>query len=218
MSLIVYGYLTLKRRVAGAWLMLLGVTLTIVASVIQATKVLRWGGPVPVNSDGVFHLVQIVAILVLSPFCELCLVRVQAFDFARDDKFFILAEHNAAFGGELLRALSDEVDMRAFAQDLARSAHGIAQVLDASHAPGAKRGAIHYQGVELHAPVAIEEAAASGVESLVVFHDDDRLFDGVEGGAAALEHPPSRGDGIIDAPDVGINHVIRHGPRTAMND
>jgi hypothetical protein len=64
-SLAIYGYLTLQRRVPGAWLMLLGVFLTIVAAAIQATKVLRWGGPVPVNSDGIFHLVQIAAIVVL---------------------------------------------------------------------------------------------------------------------------------------------------------
>jgi hypothetical protein len=64
-SLAIYGYLTLQRRVPGASLMLLGVFLTIVAAAIQATKVLRWGGPVPVNSDGIFHLVQIAAIVVL---------------------------------------------------------------------------------------------------------------------------------------------------------
>jgi len=64
-SLFIYGYLTWRKRVPGAWLMLLGVTLTILASAIQATKVLRWGGPIPMNSDGIFHLVQIVAIMVL---------------------------------------------------------------------------------------------------------------------------------------------------------
>lgn len=64
-SLGIYGLLTWQRRVPGAWLMLLGVTLTIVASAIQATKTLGWGGPIPVNSDGIFHLVQIVAIVVL---------------------------------------------------------------------------------------------------------------------------------------------------------
>jgi len=64
-SLGIYGYLTLQRRVPGAWLMLLGVFLTIVAAAIQATKVLRWGGPVPMNSDGIFHIVQIVAIVIL---------------------------------------------------------------------------------------------------------------------------------------------------------
>src|SRR5947209_5059419 len=156
--------------------------------------------------------------MILSPICQLGLVRAQAFHLARNDEIFILAEHNAAFGGKLLRALSDEVDMRAFAQDLARSAHRVAQVLDASHTTGAKRGTIHDQGVELHAAIAVEEAAASGIEGLVVFHDDDSFFDGIEGGAAALEHPPSRGDGIIDTADSGLNHVIWHGPRSSLYD
>jgi len=64
-SLGIYGYLTWQRRVPGAWLMLLGVTLTILASAIQATKILSWGGPIPMNSDGIFHIVQTVAIVVL---------------------------------------------------------------------------------------------------------------------------------------------------------
>jgi Family of unknown function (DUF6962) len=64
-SLGIYGYLTVQKRVPGAWLMLLGIALTIMASLIQATKVLGWGGPVPVNSDGIFHLVQMAAIVVL---------------------------------------------------------------------------------------------------------------------------------------------------------
>ena len=61
----IYGYLTLKKRVPGSWLMTLGISLTILAAVIQATKKLHWGGPVPMNSDGIFHLVQIVAVIVL---------------------------------------------------------------------------------------------------------------------------------------------------------
>ena len=61
----IYGFLTFRRRVPGAWLMTLGISLTIVAALIQATKKLAWGGPVPVNSDGIFHLVQIVAVIVL---------------------------------------------------------------------------------------------------------------------------------------------------------
>ena len=60
-----YAYLTVKKRVPGAGLMTLGISLTIVAAVIQATKQLHWGGPVPVNSDGIFHLVQLVAVVVL---------------------------------------------------------------------------------------------------------------------------------------------------------
>ena len=64
-SLGIYGYLTVRRRAPGAGMMLLGVALTIVAAAIQATKVLRVNGPIPVNSDGIFHLVQMAAIVVL---------------------------------------------------------------------------------------------------------------------------------------------------------
>ena len=64
-SLGIYGYLTIRRRVPGSGLMLLGVLLTILAAAIQATKVLRLDGPIPMNSDGIFHLVQIVAVVVL---------------------------------------------------------------------------------------------------------------------------------------------------------
>ena len=146
------------------------------------------------------------------------LVCAQAFDFARNDQVFILAERDAVFGGELLRAFGDEINVRAFAQNLAGGAHRIAQVLDASHAPGAKRGAVHDQGIELHFAVAVEEAAASGIESLVVFHDDDGFFDSVERRAAALEHAPSRSQRVVDTVDVGVDHVIGHGPGAAMND
>src|SRR5437763_16948630 len=109
--------------------------------------------------------------MILSPICQFGLVRAQAFHLARNDEIFILAEHNAAFSGELLRALSDEVDMRAFAQDLARSAQRAAQVPVASHTTGAKRGKIHNQRIELHAPIPLERAATPGTERLDVFQD-----------------------------------------------
>jgi uncharacterized protein DUF6962 len=61
----IYGYLALKRRAPGSALMTLGIFLSIVAAAIQATKKLHWGGPVPGNSDTIFHLVQIVAVVLL---------------------------------------------------------------------------------------------------------------------------------------------------------
>ena len=61
----IYGYLALRRLTPGAGLMTLGIFLSMVAAVIQATKKLHWGGPMPVNGDGIFHLVQIVAVVVL---------------------------------------------------------------------------------------------------------------------------------------------------------
>ena len=41
--------------------------------------------------------------------------------------------------------------------------------------------AVHEQGVELHAAVAGEEAAASGVEGVVVFEDGDGGLDRIDG-------------------------------------
>jgi hypothetical protein len=107
--------------------------------------------------------------------------------------------------------------VRTLAENLAGGAHGIAQALDASHAAGAERGSIHDECVELDFAVAIEKAAASRVESLVVFHDDDGFLDGVERGAAKFEHAPSRSQSVADAANVGVDHVIRHGPRAPMN-
>ena len=146
------------------------------------------------------------------------LILAQALDLAGDDEVFVLAERDAVLGGEVLRAFADEINVRAFAQNLARGAHRIAQALDAADAAGAERGAVHDEGVELDFAVAIEKAAASGVEGLVVFHDDDGFLDGVERRAAALEHAPSRSQRVGDAANVGVDHVIGHGPRAAVND
>ncbi len=146
------------------------------------------------------------------------LVFAQALDFARDDQVFIVAECDAVLGGESFGAFGDEINVRTLAENFAGGAHGIAQALDASHAAGAERGAVHDEGVELDFAVAVEEAAASGVEGLVVFHDDDGFLDGVERRAAALEHAPSRSQRVGHAVDVGVDHVIGHGPRATMND
>ncbi len=117
-----------------------------------------------------------------------------------------------------LRAFRDEIDVRALAENLAGGAHGIAQALDASDATGAERGSVHDEGVELDSAVAVEEAAASGVEGLVVFHDDDGLLDGIERRAATLQHAPSRSQRVGHAVNVGVDHVIGHGPGATMND
>ena len=149
---------------------------------------------------------------------EFGLIFPQALDLARDDQIFILAELHTVLSREPLRTFCDEVNVRALAQDLARSANGIAQMLDASDAAGAKRRSIHNKCVELDFAVAIQKAAASGVEGLVVFHDDDGFFNGVERRATTFKHTPSGAQGIVDPSDVGVDHVIRHGPGATMND
>ncbi len=119
--------------------------------------------------------------------------------------------------GKSFRALAHKINVRTLTQNLARCPHRIAQVLHASHASRAKRGSIHDQRIHLHAPIAIQKAATPGVESLVIFHDDDGLLNGIESRAAALEHAPSRGQRVVHATKMGVDHVIRHGPGPAMN-
>jgi hypothetical protein len=65
-ALAVYGYLATGARVAGMGLMAAGVGLNIVAAAIQATRsvsfVLIW----QFDHNGVFHLVQMVALVVMT--------------------------------------------------------------------------------------------------------------------------------------------------------
>ena len=111
----------------------------------------------------------------------------EALALAGDDELGVVDEAHAVLGGEALGASADEVDVRGFVEDEAGGLDGVAQALDAGDAAGAEVGAVHEQGVELDAAVAGEEGAAAGVEGVVVFHDGDGGFDGVDGGAAARE-------------------------------
>jgi hypothetical protein len=142
----------------------------------------------------------------------------QTFDFAGNDQVFVPAQRDAVLGGESLRAFGDEVNVGTLAENLARGANRIRDALNASHATGSQSAAVHDEGVELNLAVAIEETAAAGVESLVVFHDDYSFFDGVEGRATALEDAPSCSSGVADAVEVSVHHVIRNGPSAAVDD
>src|SRR6266404_6005901 len=106
--------------------------------------------------------------------------------FALHDQVAVVAERHAMLGREALGAFADKVNVLALLQHLARGANGIADALHAAHAAGAQRGAIHQERVELHAAVAIEEAATAGVEGVVFFQYDDGFFDRIERRAAAL--------------------------------
>src|SRR5215471_21316866 len=93
---------------------------------------------------------QVVSVRLRVRFCGLGLVLPQPLHFARDDEVFVLAERDAVFSGELLGAFSDKVDVRAFAQDLARDADGIAEMFDASYTASAERGSVHDERIELY--------------------------------------------------------------------
>ena len=60
-----YGWLEFKGQLSGAWIMAVGILVSIVAAVIQATKI----SPIKVifefDHNGIFHMVQILGILCL---------------------------------------------------------------------------------------------------------------------------------------------------------
>src|SRR6476620_8313061 len=109
----------------------------------------------------------------------------QALDLALDDKFLISAELHAVFFSKALRAFRDKIDVRALVKHEASGLYGIANALNAADTAGTERGAIHHEGVELHAAVAGEKAAAAGVKDFIVFHADDGGFYRIQRGAAA---------------------------------
>lgn len=65
LALALYVRLALRSRATWAWLMVLGIALNIVAAAIQATGSVHFTLLVPFDHNGVFHIVQMAAILVL---------------------------------------------------------------------------------------------------------------------------------------------------------
>jgi len=64
-SLVVYIILGSQKRLHGAWLMALGIFITIIAAAIQATETVHLHCIWEFDFNGIFHLVQIVGLLVL---------------------------------------------------------------------------------------------------------------------------------------------------------
>jgi hypothetical protein len=64
-ALALYGRLAIRTGQRWTWLMVAGVALNILAAGIQATETVRVNLVIPLDHNGVFHLVQMVAIVVL---------------------------------------------------------------------------------------------------------------------------------------------------------
>jgi hypothetical protein len=62
----VYGLLAATARSGGMGLMAFGIALNIVAAAIQATRIVSFTLLWPFDHNGVFHLVQMVALVVLT--------------------------------------------------------------------------------------------------------------------------------------------------------
>ena len=142
----------------------------------------------------------------------------EAVALAGDDELGVVDERHAVLGGEEFGAGADEVDVGGLLEDEAGGLDGVAQALDAGDAAGAEVGTVHEKGVELDAAVAGEEGAAAGVEGVVVFHEGDGGFDGIDGGAAAGERRPAGGEGGGDAAFVGGYGVVGHGPGATVDE
>jgi hypothetical protein len=65
-ALVIYLLLAWQRRLKGAWTVAAGILLNIVAAAIQANGTISLTIIVPFDHNGVFHLVQLVAIIVLT--------------------------------------------------------------------------------------------------------------------------------------------------------
>ena len=64
-SLVAYVILGFQKRIHGAWLMALGIFITIIAAAIQATEQIQFFFIWEFDFNGAFHLVQIVGLLAL---------------------------------------------------------------------------------------------------------------------------------------------------------
>jgi hypothetical protein len=120
-------------------------------------------------------------------------------------------------GGEALGAFTNKINVGTLAENLAGGANWIAKMLDASDTAAAEGGAFHDEGIELHAAIAIEEAATAGVESFVILKNHDCFFDSVEGGASLLEHGPAGAERVAHTVEVRIHHVVGDRPGAPMN-
>jgi len=65
LALGIYTHLALRRRLAGAWIVVVAIVLNLVAAAVQASD-LEITVVVPFDHNGLFHLVQMVAIVVLA--------------------------------------------------------------------------------------------------------------------------------------------------------
>ena len=134
------------------------------------------------------------------------------------DQFFRLAELDSLGFGEALRTFGDEHHVGAMLENLAGELNGVLDALQSGGSAGAKRCAVHDDGVAFDATVKIKVRAVTGVEDGVVFEDDDGSFDGIESGAAAREDGPTRSEGGIATRFASFHGFVRNVPRAAMNN
>jgi hypothetical protein len=134
------------------------------------------------------------------------------------DHFLGLAQFDAVFNGEALRAIGDEHHVRAVLENFARELDGILDAMQVGGGAGAKRGAVHHDGVAFDVPVEIEMRAVAGIEGGIILENHDGGFDGVQSGAAKRKNGPAGGERAAAAGVAGFDGVVGNVPRAAVND
>ncbi len=120
------------------------------------------------------------------------------------------------FFGEALGPFRDKVNMRTLTQHLARGTNWIGKMLDAADSASAESRSVHDEGVELHFALAVEKAAATGIEGFVIFHYHDSFFDCIQRCAVFVQHAPALGECFAHAVEVRFDKPVRNGPRASV--
>ena len=78
--------------------------------------------------------------------------------------------------------------------------------------------ALHDGRIHLHGAGGGQDGAPAGIETRVVLQDAHGSFDGVEGGAASLEHEPAGVHGAGDAVSQLVGSIVGIGAGPAVDD
>jgi hypothetical protein len=103
-------------------------------------------------------------------------------------------------------------------ENLAREANGVFDAFDGSNSAGLEACAVHKDGIELDATIAIQVRAGASVECYVVFKHNDGGFDRVHGRATACEDFATGFKSVTNARAAIGNRGDRNVPCAAMNN
>ena len=137
---------------------------------------------------------------------------------AINDEIFRRAERNSVFGGKYLCARADQHHVLGFFEHAARQAYGVTDAFDGGNGAGFQRGAVHHDGVELYAAIAIQVRADPCVERGIVFERDDGGFDGVNRLAACAENFPSGVEGAANSVAAIFDCFVGDVPSAAVDN
>ena len=140
------------------------------------------------------------------------------FALRRRDKALGIAERDAVLAGESLCTFRDEHHVRTFFENSAGRKNGIFNTAKPRDRAGAKRGGLHHYGVALDMAIKREMRTVASVKDRIIFEDDHRSLDSIEGAAAGFENAPTRVKGAEAASFASIDGVIGNVPSAAVKD